>query len=454
MFATRQHLNRRTFLRGAGAAVALPLLDAMVPAHTAWAQTAARPVERFGFVYVPHGTIMDQWMPAQAGADFEFSTILKPLEPFREYVNVITGLTNEGENGHSPSPGMWMSGAFPAKGSTVLLNRTADQVIAEHIGQETTFPSLEVATEDMSSSLGSCAGDFLCSYMSTISWRTPTQPLPMEINPRVVFERMFGGDAATDEARLARLEQSTSILDGVAESARALRRDLGAPDRAKLDEYLENVREIERRLVQGERQRSESSLEVPAPPTGIPESFEEHIVLMFELQALALQADLTRVTSFMLSRSLSTQSYPQIGVAECHHPISHNNYVPEVVEKKARVDTYHAQLFANFLERLRSTPDGEGSILDHSTFLYGSGMSNSNVHDHINLPTLVVGGLFPGNRHIKLGELAPDRDASYVPKYTETVPFANLLVTILNRAGVETDAFGLERVASDGHIAL
>ena len=455
MFITKKHLSRRTFLRGVGVTVALPFLESMVPARTALAQTAASPVHRFGFVYVPHGTIMDQWMPEQEGADFEFSPILKPLEPLREYVNVITGLENRGANGHSPSPGMWITGAMPARGSVILTNTSADQAIAAKIGQDTTFPSMEFATEDLSANLGSCAGDFLCSYMSTISWRTPTQPLPMETNPRVVFERMFGGDLATPEGRLARLEQNKSILDGVAQSVRDLQRDLGAGDQAKLDEYLENVREIERRLVQGEQQRDESNLEVPPPPIGVPESFEEHLRLMFELMALAYQGELTRVTSYMMSRSLTTRTYPQIGVTDGHHPISHNNFVPEQVAKKAKVDTYHVELFAEFLERLRSTPDGDGSLLDHSTFLYGSGMSHSNVHDHVNLPTLVVGGGFKGNRHVKLGVLAQDRDAPYVPKYEETVPFANLLLTLVNRAGgVETDTFGVARVASDGRIEL
>ncbi len=450
MFITKKQLSRRTFLRGAGTAVALPFLEAMIPAASAQVRSASP--HRFGFVYAPMGTIMQEWMPKQVGSDFEFSSILRPLEPLRDYVNVISGLYYPGSNGHSQSSSMFMSAAFPARGSTVLLNTTADQVIARKIGQETTFPSMEFATEDHSNHLGSCAGDFLCSYMSTVSWRTPTQPLPMEINPRVSFESMFGGDGATAEARLERLEQNTSILDAVAESVRALRRDLGAPDQAKLDEYLENVREIERRIVQGERQRSERNLEAPPTPVGVPESFEDHVDLLFELQALAFQGDLTRVTSFMMGMELSTRSYPQIGVADGHHPISHNNFVPEQMLKKAKVDTYHVERFARFLTRLQATPDGDGSLLDHSTFLYGSGMSNSNAHDHHNLPALVVSGTLGGNRHIKAGVESETRDIEQVPKFSEETPFANVLVSLVNAAGVETETFGLGEQQSTGRV--
>lgn len=450
MFITRKHLSRRTFLRGAGTAVALPFLEAMIPAGAAQGRTA--PPHRFGFVYAPMGSIMQEWMPAQVGPGFEFSSILRPLEPLRDYVNVISGLYYPGSNGHSQSSSMFMSAAFPARGSTVLLNTTADQVIARKIGQETTFPSMEFATEDHSNHLGSCAGDFLCSYMSTVSWRTPTQPLPMEINPRVSFESMFGGDGATAEARLERLEQNTSILDAVAESVRALRRDLGAPDQAKLDEYLENVREIERRLVQGERQRSERNLEAPPTPVGVPGTFEDHVDLLFELQALAFQGDLTRVTSFMMGMELSTRSYPQIGVADGHHPVSHHNFVPEQMLKKAKVDTYHIERFAKFLKRLQATPDGDGSLLDHSTFLYGSGMSNSNAHDHRNLPALVVGGMLGGDRHIMAGVETENRDIEQVPQFSEETPFSNLLVTLLDAAGVESETFGLGEQQSTGRI--
>ena len=438
MFITKKHLSRRAFIRSSvGATVALPLLDAMVPAQTPLAKTAASPSARFGFIYVPHGSIMKEWTPAQEGVGFEFSTILKPIEPFREQLTVLTGLANNGENGHSPSTAMWLSGTFPAKGSVIRLNTTVDQMIAEKIGQATTFPSIELATEDHSSHLGSCAGDFLCSYMSTISWRTPTQPLPMEVNPRAVFERMFGGDAATAAERKARRERNNSILDAVRQSVQDLQRGLGAGDKAKLAEYLDNVREIERRIQQAEK-RADVLVDVPPTPVGVPESWEEHAKLMFELMALAYQGDLTRVATFMLARELSTLSYPQIGVADGHHPVSHNNGVPEQVAKKAKIDTYHLQLFASFLERLRSTPDGDGNLLDHSTFLYGSGMSNGNQHTHDNLPILLVGGgagRLKGNRHMKM---------------KASTPLSNLMISVLDKAGVPTDHFG----ESSGRIEL
>jgi hypothetical protein len=428
MFITKKHLSRRTFLKGAGVTIALPFLDAMVPASTPLAQTAAVPLQRFGFFYVPMGSIMRQWTPEQTGSDFAFSPILKPLEPFREYVNVMSGFYNTGENGHSVSSGTFLSGTVPAKGNVTLLNTTVDQVIAQKIGQASTFPSMEFTTEDHTSHLGSCAGDFLCSYMSTISWRTPTQPLPMEINPRVVFETMFGGDQSTPEERLARLEQNTSILDGVRESVRDLETGLGARDRARLDEYLENVREIERRMTQGEKQRRENNIQAPATPIGIPDSIEDHINIMFDLQALALQGNMTRVISFMVSRELSTVAYPQIGVQDGHHPISHNNNVPEQVAKKAKVDTFHLQLFARFLNKLKGIQEGENSLLDNSLFAYGSGMSNGNQHNHDNLPLVLVGkagGKLKGNRHHKV----------------EKAPVSNIWVSVIELAGIPTEKY-------------
>jgi hypothetical protein len=430
MMITKKAIARRTVLRGLGAAVALPLLDAMVPAAKALAATPAKGTQRFGFFYVPHGSIMRQWTPAQEGRNFEFSPILKPLERYRDSLTVLTNLANYGENGHSVSTAMWMSGTFPSKGSLLKLSTTADQIIAQHIGRDTTFPSMEFATEDHSSHLGSCAGDFLCSYMSTISWASPSQPLPMEINPRVVFERMFGGDRATPEERKARLQKNTSILDAVVESANELKIKLGPRDRVRVGEYLDNVREIERRIVRAEQQRDETGIEAPATPVGIPEDWEEHVNLMFDLIALAYQGNMTRVASFMVARELSTLSYPQIGVADGHHPVSHNNNVPEQVAKKAKIDMYHLDLFAQFLDKLKATPDGDGSIFDHSLFLYGSGMSNGNQHDHENLPTLVIGGgagTHKGNNHIKMAK---------------STPLSNLVVSICGKAGVDIEKFG------------
>jgi hypothetical protein len=430
MMITKKAIPRRTILRGIGASVALPLLDGMVPALSAMADTPAAPKQRFGFIYVPHGSIMREWTPAQEGPNFEFSPILKPLEDFRQHVTVLSNLSNYGEAGHSVSSAMWLSGTFPSKGSLLKLDTTVDQQIARKIGRETTFPSMEFATEDHSSHLGSCAGDFLCSYMSTISWASPTQPLPMEINPRVVFERMFGGDRANPAERLARLERNRSILDAVVESASELKIGLGPRDQVRVTEYLDNVREIERRIVQAEKQRNETGIEAPPTPVGIPENWEEHVNLMFDLMHLALQGNLTRVVSFMMARELSTLSYPQIGVADGHHPVSHNNNIPEQVAKKIKVDIYHLDLFAQFLDKLRNTPDGDGNLLDHSLFLYGSGMTNGNAHDHENLPTLLVGGAagkHKGNRHIKMAK---------------STALSNLMLSLMDKAGISTEKFG------------
>lgn len=457
MFITKKHLSRRTVLRGVGASLALPLLDAMVPAHTALAQTAAKPTLRFGTIYVPHGVIMDVWMPKQTGTSFELPVILKPLENLRPHFNVITGLYSEGANAHSACPGFFSACAHAPRGNLIELDTSIDQVIAQKIGQSTTFPSMELAIEDSSNIFGTCAADFLCTYMDTIAWRTPTQPLPMELNPRVVFERMFGGDGTTPEARRARLEQTTSILDAVAADVHGLAAKLGAHDRARLDEYLANVREVERRIVQAEDQRAERNLEAPPTPSGVPESFEEHVMLMFELQALAFQGDLTRVTSFMMGRELSGLSYPQIGIADGHHPISHNNYDPKQMEKKAKVDTYNVSLFAQFLERLKNTPDGDSNLLENSLFVYGSGMSDGNVHNHLNLPVLLAGnagGQLKGGRHIQVGQLAKERAIAAIPKFDKMVPLANLMVSVLELYGIEAESYGKEMCASNGRVSL
>jgi hypothetical protein len=457
MFITKKHLSRRTVLRGLGASVALPLLDAMVPARTALAQTAAAPTLRFGTIYVPHGVIMEAWMPKEVGRGFELPLALRPLESLREHFNVISGLYSEGANVHSACPGFFSACAHAPRGNLIELNTSIDQVIAQHIGQGTTFPSMELAIEDSSNIFGTCAGDYLCTYMDTIAWRSPTQPLPMEINPRVVFERMFGGDGASPEARRTRLEQSTSILDAVVADAHSLSKSVSVRDRARLDEYLENVREIERRIVQAEAQRAEKSLVAPPTPAGVPESFHEHVELMFELQALAFQGDLTRVTSFMMGRELSGLSYPQIGIADGHHPISHNNYDLKQMEKKAKVDTYNVSLFANFLTRLKNTPDGDSNLLESSLFLYGSGMSDGNVHNHLNLPVLIAGnagGKLAGGHHIQVGQLAAERANPAIPKFDKMTPMANLMVSIQQLYGIESDSYGVAQCASNGTVTL
>ena len=457
MFISKKHLSRRTVLRGLGATVALPLLDAMIPARTALAQTAAAPTLRFGTIYVPHGVIMDVWMPKKVGTGFELPVILKPLENLRAHFNVVSGLYSEGANAHSACPGFFSASAHAPRGNLIQLNTSIDQVIAQKIGQGTTFPSMELAIEDSSNIFGTCAADFLCTYMDTISWRTPTQPLPMELNPRIVFERMFGGDGASAEARRTRLEQSTSILDAVVADVQGLSKNLTAHDRTRLDEYLANVREVERRIVQAENQRSERALEAPPTPSGVPESFEEHVSLMFELQALAFQGDLTRVTSFMMGRELSGLSYPQIGIADGHHPISHNNYDIKQMEKKAKVDTYNVSLFARFLQRLKDTPDGDSNLLENSLFVYGSGMSDGNVHNHLNLPVLLAGnagGQLKGGRHIQVGKLAAERAIPAIPKFDKMLPFANLMVSVLQLYGIEAESYGTGVCTSNGAVSL
>jgi hypothetical protein len=454
MFISRKHLSRRTVLKGVGASVALPLLDAMTPAL---AQSSVERTLRFGTVYIPHGAIMDVWMPKTTGTGFELPVILKPLAGLREHFNVVTGLYSEGANAHSACPGFFSACAHAPRGNVVELDTSIDQVIAQQIGRSTTFPSMELAIEDSSNIFGTCAADFLCTYMDTISWRTPTQPLPMELNPRVVFERMFGGDGTSAAARRARLEQTTSILDAVAEDVHGLSAKLVGRDRARLDEYLANVREVERRIVQAEDQRSERRLEAPPTPSGIPESFEEHVNLMFELQALAFQGDLTRVTSFMMGRELSGLSYPQIGIADGHHPISHNNYDAKQMEKKAKVDTYNVSLFAKFLQRLKDTPDGDSNLLENSLFVYGSGMSDGNVHNHLNLPILLAGnagGQLKGGRHIQVGQLAAERAVAAVPKFDKMMPLANLMVSVQQLFGVEAETYGKEMCASNGSVSL
>lgn len=434
MFITRIRLPRRTFLRGMGVTLALPLLDAMTPARTLLAHTAAAPGTRLGFVYVPHGAVMTRWTPVTEGTGFEFSDILKPLEPFRNSLNVVSGLGHAAADTtavHSLSPTTWLSGVRPkpTQGVDAFAGVTADQIAARAIGQDSILPSLELATEDHSGLIGACDRDYGCIYMNTLSWRTPTTPLPMEINPRKVFERLFGqGGTAAD--RLRRIEEDRSILDAIAGDAAALQRRLGAQDRGTLTDYLENVREIERRIQQAEQQQGAVDLKLPAVPAGIPFVFEEHIKLMYDLLALAYQANVTRVATFMVAREVSNRTYPQVGVPDGHHAISHHQNRAEKLEKNVRIQTYHAGLFKYFLEKLRSTPDGDGSLLDHSVILYGSNMSNSNAHDHFPLPNLVVGGAsgrLTGGRHLK---------------YPDRTPMTNLLLSVLEKTGVREEQLG------------
>jgi uncharacterized protein DUF1552 len=437
MFITRMSVPRRTFLRGMGAALGLPLLDSMVPALTAAAQTPASPKARLGFVYIPHGVIMDDWTPATSGAGFEFTPILKPLEHFRQSMVVVSNLAAPLQNNgsHAAAAGSWITGVAPKRtdGPDFRAGTTIDQLVAKQIGQNTTFPSLEVATEDFTGLVGACDPGYSCAYMNTLVWQTPTTPLPMEINPRVVFERMFGGGATRDE-RLARMRTDRSILDLVKEDLSDLTGGLGAADRTRLGEYLDHVREVERRIRATEKQ-ADTQLTIPIAPVGVPESFEEHVGLMFDLLALAYEADLTRVFTFMMAREVSQRTYPNIGITEPHHSISHHGNKPDKIAGHAKVNTYHVSLLAKFLDRLRSTPDGDGSLLDHSLIVYGSGMSNGNGHTPFPLPLTMIGGRVKGDRHL----IAADQ-----------TPSANFMLSLGQKFGVEMDTFGV----STGRVEL
>jgi hypothetical protein len=434
MFITKKSLPRRTFLRGVGASLALPLLDSMIPARTLLAQTAAKPMARLGFVYVPHGAVMDKWTPSSSGAGFEFTPILKPLEPFRDYVNVVSGLHHRAADTtavHSLSPTTWLSGVRPkaTQGVDAFAGVTADQIAAQAIGQDNPLPSMEIATEDHSGLIGSCDRDYGCIYMNTLSWRTPETPLPMEINPRNVFERMFGQGGSAAE-RLARIHEDRSILDAITREASSLQLQLGPSDRHTMNQYLENVREIERRIQRAEHSQGDADLVLPARPAGVPFDFEEHVALMYELMALSYQANITRVITFMVSREVSNRTYTQVGVTDGHHAISHHQNRAEKMEKNVRIQTFNVNQFRGFLEKLQQLPDGDGTLLDHTLLLYGSNMSNSNAHDHFPLPNLVVGGAagrMKGGRHLK---------------YEDHTPMTNLLVAMLDKVGVRQETLG------------
>jgi hypothetical protein len=431
MFITKRHLSRRTLLRGAGATLALPLFDAMVPAFAA----TTAPPPRIGFVYFPHGAIMKFWTPETTGHGFELNTTLKSLEPYRDRLSIVSGLHHRAADStavHSLSPTTWLSGVRPkpTQGVDAFAGVTADQVAAAAIGQETILPSMELATEDHSGLIGACDRDYGCIYMNTLSWRTPTSPLPMEINPRKVFERMFG-QGGSEEARRARQREDRSILDALTLQTQSLQRDLGAHDRSKLELYLESVREIERRLQRADAQVDQNpDLEIPEAPAGIPFIYEDHVAMMFDLLALAFEADITRVFTFMMAREISNRTYPQVNVSEGHHAVSHHANRAEKIEMNTRIQSYHVGLFAKFLAKLDATPDGDGSLLDHSMLLYGSNMSNSNAHDHYPLPNVVVGGgrgRLRGGQHIK----AEDH-----------TPATNLILSMLHKADVPVESLG------------
>jgi Protein of unknown function (DUF1552) len=427
MFITKKYLKRRTFLRGVGATVALPLLDAMIPAATALANTAAKPTPRMGFVYFPHGAVMQHWMPAATGTDFELMKILEPAAKHRAQMTIVSGLRNRG--GESPTPhaiiaGTWLGCVSPAVSHDPRAGTTVDQMAAKHLGGDTAFPSLELSTE----SGVVCDPAYGCSYGHTVSFRSPTQPLPMEFNPRKVFYRLFGqGDTADERANITR--ETGSILDAISGDAVALKSRLGASDQAAVADYLESVREIERRI-QKIQSEGTGGVTLPDAPVGIPAAFEDHLKIMFEMMALAYQANLTRVASFMMAREVSMRTYNNLGVSDAFHPLSHHQGNPAKIEKLVKVQNFHTKVFTGFLDRLAATPDGDGSLLDHSIILYGSNMSNSDLHNNDPLPSAVFGrgyGRIKGGQHLH---------------FPQDTPHANLLLTLLDRAGVPVEKVG------------
>ncbi len=431
-FITKKHLPRRTFLRGAGVAIALPLLDSMVPAQTALGQTAANPRSRLGCIYVPHGATMDKWTPAQAGKGFEFTEILKPLEKYRDRLVVVSNLAHPQAAGvgsdagadHARSAAVFLSGAHPEKES-VHVGTTIDQIVAERLGQDTPLPSMEVAIEENGLN---CGAGYGCAYTNTISWKTPTLPLPMEHNPQVLFEKLFG-EGSTAEERVARKQQSRSLLDSVTQEIASLNKELPPSDRARMGDFLDDVREIERRIQKAQNQASKD-VKVPDAPVGIPEAFDDHFKIMFDLQALAFQANITRVATMMYARDTSGAVYPQSGVREGFHVASHHSNSRANMDRFAIINRYHTGLLAYFIEKLHSTPDGDGTLLDHSLILYGSSMSNGNQHDHDPLPVVVAGGAS--------GALRGDRHIIAAPH----TPMSNLLLSILGKLGVQQNSFG------------
>jgi hypothetical protein len=420
-------LPRRTVLRGLGTALSLPFLDAMLPA----ARAAAKPAHRFQAFYVPNGMAMEYWSPKTEGKDFELTPILEPLAPYRDRMLVLSGIKANWNYIHAGASGSFLTGTVRGGRNEVeiIADVSMDQLLARHFARETQVASLELAM-DAPANAGACTGNLSCVYTHTLSWRSPTQPLPMEWNPRAVFEKLFGDSGSTERvAREARLRQHKSILDSVNAKLASLKSELGAGDQVKLDEYTEAVRDVERRI---ERAESQSNIELPAmeQPQGAPPVFEDHLALMLDLQLLAFQSDLTRVISFMIGKEQSARPYPQIGVPEAHHPLSHHNDVPELIAQMSKINRYHTTLFAQYLAKLRATPDGDGSLLDHVTILYGSGISNSTKHSGDNLPLLVVGGgagKLKGGRHLK---------------YADKPTMANLLVTLMDKLDVPVERLG------------
>jgi len=444
MTITRMSLPRRTFLRGMGAAVAMPLLDAMVPAFSVTAKTAANPVRRLGIVYIPMGMNPVPWIPSAEGRITEFSPSLAALTPYRDHLTVVTNLEVRnsavagGNHATAGSAFLSCARAKRTEGSDYELGITIDQVAAQQVGKETPIPSLELGT-DLIAQVGNCDNGFACVYQNNLSWSSATTPLPIEADPRRVFERLFG-DGGSPESRRSQLRANASILDWVMDDMARLQSRLGAGDRARVDRYLDSLREVERRIQRTEQQSAESPLPALERPASVPADWEEHVKLMFDLQVLALQSDMTRIITFQLAREGSTRTYPQIGVPEPHHPVSHHTNDPEKLAKLAKINAYHVSLFAYLLQRLQSTADGDGTLLDHTTYLLGSGMGNPDIHDHRNLPIVLARGGIGGLK------------GAYHVKYPDQTPLANLHLTLLDNIGVRLERF-VDSTGRAGQIA-
>lgn len=431
MIVTKKALPRRTFLRSTGATLSLPLLDAMVPPLTALSKTPAKPVRRLGFVYVPMGSDISRWTPPGGEKLEELSPTLSSLSPVIDDITVVSNLElkNSYPGTHATSNAGFLSAAKAkwTESTDYYLGTTVDQLAAKQIGQETRLPSLEMAI-DLMSMVGQCDNGFACVYQNNLSWSSPTTPLPAEAHPRIVFEQLFGEGGSPEDRREA-LRRKASLLDWVVEDTERLQSGLGPEDRARVDQYLSSIREVERRIQKAEAESAEGALPDLDRPAGVPAAYGDHAKLMFDLQVLAMQADITRVITFQLARETSTRTYPEAGVPEPHHPLTHHGNNPEKIAKVAKINGFHVSLFSAFLEKLKATREGEGSLLDNTVYLYGSGMGNPNVHDHTNLPILVAGGAaggIRGGRHIR---------------YSEPTPLANLHLTLLDRVGIRLDQF-------------
>jgi hypothetical protein len=439
MMITKKALDRRTFLRGAGIAMSLPLLDSMIPAMRAARDTAANPAIRLGFVYVPNGIIQKDWVPATLGSNFEMTPTLKPLEPFRDKIVVLRNLAQrngqalgDGGGDHARAGATWLTGVHPKKtdGADIHAGISADQIAARQLAEKTQFGSLEVGIEE-NTLAGGCDSGYSCAYTNTISWRGPSTPNPMELSPRALFERLFGDGESTDPAvRMKRMSQDRTILDFVSGDLTRLENTLGPGDKRKLEEYVEGIRDIERRISKAEEQSATMKMPVMERPAGIPDTFDEHTKLMSDLIVIAYQTDMTRVVTYMMAKEASNRSYREIGVPDGHHSLSHHMLDPDKMAKVQKIDEFHVKAFAYLVGRMQATPDGDGTLLDHSMLLYGSSIRDGNIHDHSDLPLVLAGG--------KSANIVGGRHIQYKPE----TPMTNFLLTMLDKVGVPADTLG------------